>query len=102
VSDVVVRGKVPAEVNKSTELRVGCVAGALSDCEYVEKLAKAGFEKIDIEPTRVYDIDDARAFLSGRGINVDELAAQLEGKFISSFVRANKPAASCGASVCCK
>jgi len=101
VSDVVVRGKVPAEVKKSMELSVGCVAGALSDYEYVEKLAKAGFEKIDIEPTRVYDIDDACAFLSGRGINVDELAAQVEGKFISAFVRANKPAASCGAPVCC-
>src|SRR5215472_2989759 len=71
VSDVVVRGKVPAEIKKSEELWVGCVAGALSDCEYVEKLAKAGFEKIDIEPTRVYDLDDARVFLSGRGVNVD-------------------------------
>ena len=101
VSDVVVRGTVPAEVKKSMELWVGCVAGALSDYEYVEKLAKAGFEKIDIEPTRVYDIDDARAFLSGRGINVDELAKQLEGKFISAFVRANKPAASCCAPGCC-
>jgi arsenite methyltransferase len=83
VSDVVVRGKVPAEVKKSMELWVGCVAGALSDYEYVEKLAKAGFEKIGIEATRGYDIDDARAFLSGRGINVDELAKQLKGKFIN-------------------
>jgi len=92
VSDVVVRGKVPAEIKKSIELWVGCVAGALSDHEYVEKLAKAGFERIDIEPTRVYDIGDARAFLSGRGINVDEFARALEGKFISAFVRAKKPA----------
>ena len=98
VSDVVVRGKVPAEIKKSIELWVGCVAGALSDHEYVEKLAKAGFERIDIEPTRVYDIGDARAFLSGRGINVDEFARALEGKFISAFVRASKPAAGCCAS----
>jgi arsenite methyltransferase len=98
VSDVVVRGKVPFEIKKSVELWVGCVAGALMDYEYVEKLAKAGFEKIDIEPTRVYHIDDARAFLSGRGINVDEFAKQLEGKFISAFVRANKPTADCCAS----
>lgn len=91
VSDVVIRGKVPVEIKKSIELWVGCVAGALSDYEYIEKLAKAGFEQIDIEPTRVYNINDARAFLSGRGINVDEFARQLEGKFISAFVRANKP-----------
>lgn len=91
VSDVVVRAKVPADIKKSVELWVGCIAGALSDYEYVQKLAKAGFEQIDIEPTRVYDINDARAFLSGRGINVDEFAKQLEGKFISAFVRASKP-----------
>ena len=102
VSDVVVRGKVPAEIKKSIELWVGCVAGALSDHEYVEKLAKAGFERIDIEPTRVYDIGDARAFLSGRGINVDEFARALEGKFISAFVRASKPVAGCCASSGCK
>jgi hypothetical protein len=64
----------------------------LSDYEYVEKLARAGFEKIDIEATRVYDINDAREFLSGRGVNVEEFARHLEGKFISAFVRANKPA----------
>jgi arsenite methyltransferase len=93
VSDVVVRGKVPTEIKKSIKLWVSCVAGALSDYEYVEKLAKAGFEQIDIEPTRVYDINDARAFLSGRGITVHEFASQLEGKFISAFVRANKPPA---------
>jgi arsenite methyltransferase len=100
VSDVVVRGNIPAGIKKSMELWVGCVAGALSDYEYVEKLAKAGFEKIDIEATRVYDIDDARAFLSGRGADVDELARELEGKFISAFVRANKPDASCCAPGC--
>ena len=94
VSDVVVRGRVPAEIKKSLELWAGCVAGALSDYEYVEKLAKSGFEKIDIEATRVYDVDDARAFLSNTGLDVDSLAKQVEGKFISAFVRANKPAAS--------
>jgi arsenite methyltransferase len=83
--------RVKSGVKKSVELWVGCIAGALSDYEYVQKLAKAGFEQIDIEPTRVYDINDARAFLSGRGINVDEFAKQLEGKFISAFVRASKP-----------
>jgi ubiquinone/menaquinone biosynthesis C-methylase UbiE len=98
VSDVVARGKVPAEIKKSVELWAGCIAGALSDYEYVEKLAKAGFEQIDIEPTRVYDINDARAFLSGRGINVDEFARQLEGQFTSAFVRANKPVPGCCAS----
>lgn len=98
VSDVVVRGKVPVEIKKSVELWIGCVAGALGDYEYVEKLAKAGFEKIVIEPTRLYQIDDARAFLSGRDVNVDEFAKQLEGKFISAFVRANKPSADCCAS----
>jgi len=101
VSDVVVRGKVPPEIKKSVELWVGCVAGALSDYEYVEKLAKAGFEQIDIEPTRVYDINDAREFLSGRGVSVDEFARQLEGKFISAFVRATKPEAGCCVPGCC-
>jgi arsenite methyltransferase len=101
-SDVAVRGKVPAEIKKSVELWVGCVAGALSDYEYVEKLAKAGFEQIDIEPARVYNINDARAFLLGRGINVDEFARQLEGKFISAFIRANKPTAGCCVSSGCK
>jgi len=73
------------------ELWVGCVAGALNDYEYVAKLAKAGFDNIDIEPTRIYSIEDARAFLSGRGLDVDELAREVGDKFISAFVRANKP-----------
>ena len=92
VSDVVVRGNVPAEIKKSLELWVGCVAGALSDYDYVAKLAKAGFDDIDIEPTRVYSIEDARTFLSGQGLDVDALAKEVEGKFISAFIRANKPA----------
>jgi ubiquinone/menaquinone biosynthesis C-methylase UbiE len=91
VSDVVVRGNVPAEIKKNMELWVGCVAGALSDYEYVAKLAKAGFDNIDIEATRVYNIDDARVFLSNRDLDVEEIAKELDGKFISAFVRATKP-----------
>src|SRR6202162_629179 len=101
ISDVVVRGKVPAEIKKNMELWVGCVAGALSDYEYVAKLAKAGFDNIDIEPTRVYSIEDARAFLSARGLDVDALAREVEDKFIGAFVRASKPAAACCAPGCC-
>ena len=102
ISDVVVRGKVPAEIRKSLELWVGCVAGALSDYDYVTKLAKAGFDDIDIEPTRVYGIEDARAFLSGQGLDVDALAREVEGKFISAFIHASKPPpASCCAPHCC-
>jgi len=95
VSDVVVRGRVPAEIKKNMELWVGCVAGALSDYEYVAKLARAGFDKIDIEPTRVYGIEDARAFLLAQGLDVDALAKEVEDKFISAFVRASKPATAC-------
>jgi arsenite methyltransferase len=102
ISDVVVQGKVPAEIKKSLELWAGCVAGALSDYDYVTKLAKAGFDDIDIESTRVYGIEDARAFLSGQDLDVAALAREVEGKFISAFIRANKPAAtSCCASGCC-
>jgi arsenite methyltransferase len=92
VSDVVVRGNVPDEVRKSVLLWVGCIAGALRDDDYVAKLAKAGFQSIDIEPTRVYSIENARAFLASEGINVDAIASEVEGKFISAFVRAQKPA----------
>ena len=67
------------------------IAGALEDTEYIDKLAKAGFESIDIEPTRIYNIEDARAFLTGKGIDVDAIAPQVEGKFMSAFVRAAKP-----------
>ena len=90
VSDVVVRGNVPAEIKKNMELWVGCVAGALSDYEYVAKLAKAGFENIDIEATRAYNIDDARVFLANRDLDVGEIAQEVEGKFISAFIRATK------------
>jgi len=101
VSDVVVRGEVPEQIRKSILLWVGCIAGALNDHEYISKLAKAGFENIEIEPTRVYTIDDARSVLSGQGIDVDAIAAQVDGKFMSAFVRAVKPQ-SCCASSCCK
>jgi 2-polyprenyl-3-methyl-5-hydroxy-6-metoxy-1,4-benzoquinol methylase len=100
VSDVVVRGDVPSEIKKNMELWAGCVAGALSDSEYAAKLAKAGFENIDIETTRVYGIDDARAFLAGQGFDVDALAKEVDGKFISAFVRATKSAACCAPGCC--
>ena len=100
VSDVVVRGHVPAAIRKSMELWVGCVAGALADHEYVTKLAKAGFESIDIEPTREYTPEDARTFLSGEGLDASTLSQELDGTFISGFIRATKPAACC-ASGCC-
>ena len=91
VSDVVVHGDVPAEVRRSMELWVGCIAGALKDSAYVEKLAGAGFESIEIKSTRVYNIEDARAFLSGQGFDVDALVPKVADKFMSSFVRAVKP-----------
>ncbi|MGA7903858.1 MAG: arsenite methyltransferase [Terrimicrobiaceae bacterium] len=102
VSDVVVRGHVSAEIKKNVELWVGCVAGALSDYDYVAILAKAGFDNINIQPTRVYSIGDARAFLTGRGVNVDSIVKEVEGKFMSAFIRASKPAAApCCAPSCC-
>jgi arsenite methyltransferase len=100
VSDVVTRGEVPAEVRQSMLLWVGCIAGALQDSEYIGKLKAAGFDDIDIEPTRVYSIEDARTFLSGEGIDVDAMAPAVEGKFISAFIRATKPAKCCGAGCC--
>jgi ubiquinone/menaquinone biosynthesis C-methylase UbiE len=92
VSDVVVRGEVPAAVRRSVELWIGCVAGALSEADYRDKLAAAGFETIDVEPTRVYRAEDAREFLTGAGLDVDAIAPEVEGKFMSAFVRARKPA----------
>jgi arsenite methyltransferase len=102
VSDVVVRGVVPEQVRRSMEMWVGCIAGALQDYDYVAKLARAGFDAIDIEPTRVYDVKDARKFLTGEGIDVDAIAAQVENKFMSAFIRAVKPAsgACCGPACC--
>lgn len=92
VSDVVVRGPVPADIRKSVELWVGCVAGAMEEDEYRAKLSAAGFEQIEIEPTRVYSVEDARQFLAAEGIDVDAVAPLVEGKFASAFIRARKPA----------
>ncbi len=91
VSDVVVRGEVPAAIRRSVELWVGCVAGALDESEYASKLARAGFESISLEPTRVYRVEDAADLLRGSGIDVDAVATLVNGKFISAFVRARKP-----------
>lgn len=100
VSDVVTRGEVPIEVRKSMLLWVGCVAGALQQEEYRAKLVAAGFAAIEIEPTRVYDIEDARTFLSGEGIDVDAIAPQVEGKIMSAFIRAVKPKSCCSPECC--
>jgi arsenite methyltransferase len=93
VSDVVVHGEVPAKVRESMQLWVGCIAGALQDEEYSSKLAAAGFEAIEIEPTRLYKTADARAFLQEQGVDLDALASELDGKFRSAFIRARKPQA---------
>jgi arsenite methyltransferase len=92
VSDVVVRGEVPAEIRRSVELWIGCVAGALEESEYRAKLAKAGFEGIDVEPTRIYRAEDARDFLDKAGLDADAVLPYVDGKFMSAFVRARKPA----------
>jgi len=91
VSDVVTRGEVPEQVRKHMLLWVGCIAGALEEGDYRAKLAAAGFEAIGVEPTRVYKVEDAREFLAGKGFDVDALAQQVDGRFISAFVRATKP-----------
>ena len=101
VSDVMVRGPVPAEIRRNVELWVGCVAGAMEESEYRAKLGAVGFAEIEIEPTRVYSIEDARTFLAGQGLDVDALAKQVDGKFISAFIRARKSAASCCGPACC-
>jgi arsenite methyltransferase len=92
VSDVVVRGPVPASIRRNMELWIGCVAGALDETDYRSKLAAAGFGEMDIEPTRIYQTADALSFFEGTGIDVNEVAAAVEGKFMSAFVRARKPA----------
>jgi arsenite methyltransferase len=100
ISDVVVRGDVPEEIRKSVELWMGCIAGALPDHEYTTKIAQAGFERISIEPTRIYDMSDARQFLTGQGLDVDVIAPQVAGKFMSAFIRAEKPKVCCGPACC--
>jgi arsenite methyltransferase len=103
ISDVVVRGEVPANIRKSMELWVGCIAGALEENEYREKLARAGFASINVEPTRVYKIEEAREFLEAAGLDAETVGPQINGKFISAFIRATKPAsaeACCGPTCC--
>ena len=103
MSDVVTRGEILPEIRQSVLLWVGCVAGALEENEYRSKLAAAGFEQVDVEPTRVYKAEDAREFLSGQGMDVETLAPQVDGKFMSAFVRAVKPSSvtKCCGPTCC-
>jgi SAM-dependent methyltransferase len=103
VSDVIVRGEAPPEVRRSMELWIGCVAGALEEGEFRALLEAAGFEEVDIEPTRIYSVEDARGFLEGSGVDVDALAPVVDGRFASAFVRARKPVevAAAAAGACC-
>src|SRR4051794_39836198 len=104
VSDVVTRGEILPEIRQSVLAWVGCIAGALEENEYSAKLAAAGFEQIALEPTRIYRAEDAREFLSGQGIDVDVLAPQMDGKFLSAFIRALKPTSAqipCCGPTCC-
>jgi arsenite methyltransferase len=102
VSDVVVRGEVPADVRRSMELWVGCIAGALEESDYEARLRAAGFEDISIEPWRIYQVDAARAFLTNAGLDVDRIAPDVEGRFASAFIRARKPETkSCCGPECC-
>ena len=102
VSDVVVRGEVPADIRRNMELWVGCIAGALEEKDFAAKLKAAGFTDVEIEAWRVYNVADARAFLTEGGVDVDAIAPQVEGKFASAFIRARKPAAkSCCGPDCC-
>jgi arsenite methyltransferase len=102
VSDVMVRGELPSDVRQSMELWVGCVAGALDERVYISKLRGAGFEEIELDPWRIYHVDDARAFLLQSGLDVDRLAPEIDGRILSGFVRARKPAAfSCCGPGCC-
>jgi SAM-dependent methyltransferase len=93
VSDVVTRGQIPPDVRQSILLWVGCLAGALEENDYKAKLGAAGFVHVEMEPTRVYRVEDAREFLAGAGVDVDAIAPLVDGKFMSAFVRAVKPAA---------
>jgi SAM-dependent methyltransferase len=102
VSDVVMRGAVPAEIQRSLELWVGCVAGALHEQEYAAKLQAAGFADATVEPWRVYRVEDARAVLADAGIDVDRVGPDIDGKIASAFIRARKPeAAACCGPTCC-
>jgi arsenite methyltransferase len=100
VSDVVTRGEVPGDIREHVLLWVGCIAGALEENDYRSKLKAAGFENIDVEPTRIYRAEDARAFLAGQGMDIDAIVPQVDGKFMSAFVRATKPKSCCGPACC--
>jgi SAM-dependent methyltransferase len=100
VSDVVTRGEMLPEIRQSVLLWVGCIAGALEENDYRAKLAAAGFEQIDLEPTRVYRVEDAREFLAGQGLDVDKIAPQVDGRFLSAFIRAVKPKSCCEPTCC--
>jgi arsenite methyltransferase len=103
VSDVVTRGEMLPEIRQSVMAWVGCVAGALEENDYLNKLAAAGFEQIEVEPTRIYRAEDAREFLAGQRIDVDAIAPRVDGKFMSAFIRAVKPKAkqACCGPTCC-
>lgn len=103
ISDVVIRGEVPPQIRKSMELWVGCIAGALEQTEYRRKLEVAGFESIDVEPTRIYQIEEAREFLTAAGLDAEVAGPQIKDKFMSAFIRAKKgvAAASCCGPACC-
>jgi arsenite methyltransferase len=100
VSDVVTRGGMPQEIRERVLLWVGCIAGALEESDYRSKLAAVGFENVTVEPTRIYRVDDARAFLSGQGLDMDAIAPDVDGKFMSAFIRASKPKGCCAPSCC--
>jgi arsenite methyltransferase len=100
VSDVVTRGAIPDEIRQEVLLWVGCIAGALDETEYRSKLQAAGFEQIEVEPTRIYRLEEAREFLCSAGVNLDAIASQVDEKFMSAFVRAVKPANSATKSCC--
>jgi len=101
VSDVVVRGEVPESVRQSMLLWVGCIAGALEENDYRNRLSAAGFIDVDLEPTRIYNIEDARIFLTDSGVDVDAIAPLVEGRFLSAFIRASKPPQACCEPGCC-
>lgn len=100
VSDILTRGEVLPEIRQSIMLWVGCVAGALDENEYLRKLAAAGFEQVDLETTRIYNVEDAREFLVNQNVDVDAIAPQVDGKIMSAFMRAVKPKACCGPTCC--
>jgi len=105
VSDIVTRGEMLPEIRRSVLLWVGCIAGALEENEYRSKLVSAGFEQVEVEPTRIYRVEHAREFLAREGVDVDALAPQVDGKFMSAFIRAVKPSSSkdktCCGPACC-